>query len=266
MAIKKIDLLFVMLFLGSAFSFAQPPVAKITFPIGDNFLQHAGKLSWEAVQYYMPVYNQDRIKTGKQSRCEITFTNKKVMRIGENSIVQIKSNAKDNEEVEMSRGRAWISLFLPKGTSHLVVKTPTSVCAIRGTVYRLESDSNRTMYRCYQGELQITPMKKDRSGLADTSFAVGAGEELILIMNFEQYKKQQEKEFRNYQKQQMNEFEKFKQKDRQEFRKMVERDLADFKRMKAGVAFKKDTFDLQADAHSDWVEWNKERDRLLQEY
>ncbi|RLD14280.1 hypothetical protein DRI50_05665 [candidate division KSB1 bacterium] len=264
MAIKMMRVIGIaLLFFG--FTFAQRTVGKITFPLGDNFLQRAGDLQWNPVQYYMPVHNQDRIKTGKQSRCEVTFTNKKVMRIGENSIVQIKADDSGTEKVEMNRGRAWISLFLPKGKSHLIVKTPTSVCAIRGTVYRLESDSNQTTYRCYQGELEITPMKKDRSGLADTSIAVGAGEELILVMNFEQYKKQQEKEFQNYQKQQMDEFEQFIKKDQQEFKKMVEQDLADFRRMKAGLAFKKDKFDQQADANSDWVQWNKERDKLLQE-
>lgn len=264
MAVKVMRSLLALLVLMS-FGFAQRSVGKITFPIGDNFLQHVGDTQWNPVQYYMPVFNKDRVKTGKQSRCEITFSNKKVMRIGENSIVEIKADEAGTEKVEMSRGRAWISLFLPKGTSHLIVKTPTSVCAIRGTVYRLDSDSNKTEYRCYQGELEITPMKKDRSGLADTSIAVGPGEELILIMNFEQYKKQQEKEFRDYQKQQMNEFEQFKKKDQQDFQKMVEQDLADFKRMKAGLAFKKDQFDQQADANSDWVQWNKERDKLLQE-
>ncbi len=260
--LARISILIVLL---SSIVFGQKPVGKVTFPIGDNFVQKAGALQWNPVQYDMPVFNADRIKTGRQSRCEITFTTKKVMRIGENSIVQIKAKDSKTDEVEMSRGRAWLSLFLPKGSSHLVMRTPTSVCAIRGTVYRLESDSNRTTYRCYQGELEIRPLKKDRSAPEDTTITVGAGEELIVVLNFEQYKKQQEKEFQNYKKQQMNEFEKFKMKDQQDFQKMVQQDLADFKRMKDGVSFKKDQFDRQADANSDWVQWNMERDRLLQE-
>ncbi len=255
----------LMIFLFGVVAWAQAPIGKVTFPIGDDFLQKVNELQWSPVQYYMPIHDKDRIKTGKQSRCEITFTTKKVMRIGENSIVQIKTDDRGTEKVEMSKGRAWISLFLPKGTSNLFVKTPTSVCAIRGTVYRLESDSNKTTYRCYQGKLEITPMKKDRSGLADTSIAVDAGEELILVMNFQQYKKQQEREFQDYKKKQMNEFEQFKKKDSQDFQKMVEKDLANFKRMQQGVAFKKNQFDQKADANSDWVQWNKERDRLLQE-
>ncbi len=260
---KKIwlSLVLVLVLLGALA--AQEPLGKITFPIGKNFLQHAGDVQWQPVKYYMPILEKDRIKTGKQSRCEITFKNKKVMRIGENSIVSITRDKMGDEQVEMSRGRAWISLFL-KGIASLKVRTPTSVCAVRGTVYRLESDSNKTMYRCYEGALEITPFKKDGSGLADSSLTLKAGQELILVMNFEEYKKQQEKEFREFKQKEMDEFQEFIKRDQKEFEDMVARDLAEFKRMQ-GVAYKMSSFDVQEDANSDWVQWNKERDRLLQE-
>ncbi len=259
---KRNGILFLIFFMISGLM-AQEPLGKVTFPIGKNFLQHPGDVQWNPVKYKMPVLEKDRLKTGKQSRCEVTFRNKKVMRIGENSIVKITKDKMGGEKVEMSRGRAWISLFL-KGIASLTVKTPTSVCAVRGTVYRLESDSNKTTYRCYEGALEITPFKKDRSGLADTSLTLGAGEELILIMNFEEYKKQQEKEFKEFKQKEMEEFEQFMKKDQQEFEDMVAKDLAEFKQMQ-GVAYKAGKFDLQEDANSDWVQWNKERDRLLQE-
>ncbi|WP_456409230.1 FecR domain-containing protein [Caldithrix abyssi] len=252
----------VILFFTSV-TLAQEPLGKVTFPIGKNFLQHAGQLDWQPVKYHMPVLEKDRLKTGKQSRCEITFKNKKVMRIGENSVISITRDKMGNEQVEMSRGRAWISLFL-KGVASLVIKTPTSVCAVRGTVYRLESDSNMTRYRCYEGALEITPLKKDRSGLADTSLTLSAGQELILVMNFEEYKKQQQKEFEEFKKKDADDFEQFIKEERKAFEDMVAKDLAEFKQMQ-DVAYKMAAFDAQEDANSDWVQWNKERDRLMQE-
>lgn len=260
---KRNGFLFLILFFMISGLVAQEPLGKITFPIGENFLQHPGEVQWKPVKFKMPVLEKDRIKTGKQSRCEITFRNRKVMRIGENSIVKITKDKMGGEKVEMSRGRAWISLFL-KGVASLTVKTPTSVCAVRGTVYRLESDSNKTTYRCYEGALEITPFKKDRSGLADTSLTLGAGEELILIMNFEEYKKQQKKEFEEFKQKEQQEFEEFMKQDQKEFEDMVAKDLAEFKQMQ-GVAYKMSSFDVQEDANSDWVQWNKERDRLFQE-
>ena len=256
-------LIFLLSAVTMSVLFAQEPLGRVTFPIGENFLQHPGQVQWQAVKFKMPVLEKDRLKTGKQSRCEITFKNKKVMRIGENSIVSITRDKMGGEKVEMSRGRAWISLFL-KGIASLTVKTPTSVCAVRGTVYRLESDSNKTSYRCYEGALEITPFKKDRSALADTSLTLGPGEELILVMNFEEYKKQQEKEFREFRKNEQQEFEEFMKQDQKEFEDMVAKDLAEFKQMQ-GVAYKMSKFDPVEDANSDWVQWNKERDRLLRE-
>lgn len=143
------------------------------------------------------------------------------------------------------------------------MRTPSSVCAIRGTVYRLECDSNQTTYRCYQGELAITPFKEDGQTLADSSFDVGAGEELILVKDFEEYRKQQEKAFREFKERDMDEFERFKQQDQQQFREMVERDLAEFKKMQ-NINYRQKNFDLQEDNNSDWVQWNKERDKLIQ--
>ncbi len=252
-----------LIFIIISAAFGQEPLGKVTFPIGQNYLQHPGQVQWQKVKFQMPVLDKDRLKTGKQSRCEITFRNKKVMRIGENSIVNITRDKMGNELVEMSRGRAWISLFL-KGIAAFKIKTPTSVCAVRGTVYRLDSDSNKTTYRCYEGTLQITPFKKDRSGFVDTSLTLQAGEELILVMNFEQYKKQQKKEFEEYKNKEQEEFRKFMEKEQKEFQEMVEKDLREFKQMQ-GVAYKHAAFNLQEDANSDWVQWNKERDKLLQE-
>ncbi|NOX88958.1 MAG: hypothetical protein GXO77_08025, partial [Calditrichaeota bacterium] len=68
-----ISALIVLFFLISV-GMAQQSIGKITFPIGNNFLQQIGDVQWNPVKYYMPVRDKDRIKTGKQSRCEITFS------------------------------------------------------------------------------------------------------------------------------------------------------------------------------------------------
>ncbi len=239
-------------------------IAKVTFPIGKNFVQNKGSQQWKGVRYFMPLYNKDKIKTSKESRCEVTFQNKKVMRIGENSVVEITKDASGTEEVKMSRGLAWLSIFLPKGKSKIRVRTPSSVCSIRGTVYRLNCDSTQTTYRCYKGKIAVTPFEKDGKTLADSTFSIGAGEELILVKDFEEYKKQQEKAFQDFKKKDQDAFEEFLRKDQQQFDDMVKKDLAAFKQF-GEIAFKRSKFDEEKDAQSDWVQWNKQRDLLLQQ-
>ena len=239
-------------------------IAKVTFPIGKNFVQNQGSQQWKNLRYYMPLYNHDKIKTTKESRCEVTFQTKKVLRIGENSIVEITEDQAGEHEVKMNRGLAWLSIFLPKGKTKIRVRTPSSVCSIRGTVYRLNCDSNQTTYRCYKGQIAVTPFQKDGETLADSTINIGAGEELIVVKDFEEYKKQQEKLFQDFKQKDQDAFEEFLRKDQQQFNEMVQKDLADFKKFQ-DIAFKRAKFDEQKDAQSDWVQWNKERDQMLQE-
>ncbi len=240
------------------------PLGKVTFPLGDNFIQSRGTVKWQPVKYKMPVFEFDRIKTARQSRCEITFETKKVLRIGEKTIVEITQDDAGTHEVKLDKGSAWLSLFLPWGKSKINVKTPSSVCAVRGTVYRLEADSNHTAYRCYKGTIAVTPFKEDGKTLADSTFEVNAGEELILVMNFEEYKKQQQKQWEEFKQKEMDDFERFKQQDQQQFDEMLQKDLEDFNKVN-NISYKQQRFDFEEDQKSDWVQWNKERDRLLQE-
>lgn len=263
---KHITIIILSIILTGTIIFAQgsgEKLGKVSFSIGKYAMQKPGQSKWKTAAFInVPVHHNDKLKTEKESRCEITFDTKKVMRIGQNSIVEITKDDAGVEEVEMKKGRAWLAIFWGKGKSDIRVKTPSSVCAVRGTVYRLDCDTNHTAYRCYEGALSITPFKEDGTTLADSTFQVEAGEELILVMDFEEYKKQQEREYREFIEKDLDEFERFKMQDQQQFQDMVEKDMADFKRMN-NIDFKQSKFDREEDKKLDWVRWNNERDRLL---
>ncbi len=263
---------FSLLILVFAENNAKKAIGKISFPLGRSYVKPNGDTKWIPAKYNMAVYNQDLIQTKKESRCEIKFANKKVMRIGENTTVELKDNQSGNgEDVSITKGKAWISMFLPRGKSRLNVRTPSSVCGIRGTVYRLNTDDVKTQYRCYKGTIAVTPLNDDGS-LSNKTISVDAGEELILVMNFEEYKKQQEelfkkekdeldqgmqqmeKEMQEAMQQDMKAFEESKKEDAQAF--------ADF--VKTGkLRIKKDKFDEKEEADTDWIQWNKERDAMI---
>lgn len=237
-------------------------LGKITFYMGDIRLQPAGQVKWSNATFNTGVSQSDKVKTDKQSRCELTFTNRKVMRVGEKSIVEITKDKAGTEEVTMKKGSAWLSLFLPRGKSSFRLKTPSSVCSIRGTVYGLDSDENQTTYRCYDGTISVTPFKEDGTTPDDSTFEIRAGEELILVKNFEEYKKQQEKAIEDFKRKEMEDFEKFKQQDQQQYQDMLKKDAEDFKKIN-NMNYKRTSFDRTEDMKSDWVQWNMERDKLL---
>ena len=261
---RIVGMLFLFVIAVSVIAEKGNSIGKVTFPIGKTYIQSKGSVKWNKVRYYMPVYERDKIKTGKNARCEVTLQTKKVMRIGENSVSEVTMGKDGAHEVKISRGLAWLSIFLPKGKTKLRVRTPSAVCAIRGTVYRLQADSAQTTYRCYKGTIKVTPFKKDGQTPTDSSFAISAGEELVVVSDFEAYKKQQEKEYQDFQKSDEEEFQKFMEQDQKEFNDQVQADLKAFKAMQ-GIHFKQSKFDQEKDAQSDWVQWNKERDKLLNE-
>ncbi len=240
---------------------AKKSIGKISFPLGRSYVQSTGGSKWTPAKYNMPVYDKDKIQTKKESRCEIKYSNKKVMRIGENTIVELKDNQSGSgEDVKINKGRAWISMFLPKGKGRLNVRTPSSVCGIRGTVYRVNCDDVKTQYRCYKGTLAITPLKDDGT-LSEKTLSVDAGEELILVMNFEEYKKQQEKELQDFIDNDTKAYEEFMKKDKEELEK-AKNEFEDFKKMD-NLHIKQSKFDQKEEANSDWVQWNKERDSMI---
>jgi hypothetical protein len=140
------------------------------------------------------------------------------------------------------------------------VRTPSSVCGIRGTVYRINCDSIKTQYRCYKGTIAVTPIKEDGT-LSDKTIPIDAGEELILVMNFEEYKKQQEKEIKEFMDNEQKAFEEFLKQDKEAFEK-EKNAFEEFKKMD-NLHVKQAKFDMQAEANSDWVQWNKERDNMI---
>jgi len=239
-------------------------LGKINFFLGSNYVKSTQTERWQPAKFNMQVFEFDRVKTEKESRSEIEFQKGKVLRIGENSEVEITRDKAGFEQVNMKSGSGWISMFLPKGASQIFVRTPSSVCGIRGTVYRLDADQNHTAYRCYQGTIEVTPFEKDGKTLSDSTFKIDAGEELILVMNFEEYRKQQEKAIKDYMDQDQEDFEDFMKQDQEDFEEQQRKDAEEFQRVN-NMFVKQNRFDPASENNSSWVRWNQERDRQLQE-
>ena len=61
----------------------------------------------------------------------------------------------------------------------------------------------------------------------------------------------------------MDDFKKFQQQDKKQYDDMQKKDEEDFKKVN-DMNYKKTTFNRDEDMQSDWVQWNLERDKLLQ--
>ena len=221
-------------------------IGKVSFPLNRVFVIPAGSSRLQIARFNMPLYQGDKIETKRESRCEITFNNGDVIRIDENSIYTVEAfSQKDSTsatESSLSIGRIWANIRkLFSDDAYFKVKSPSAVIAVRGTIYRVDADKDHsTQVRVYEGEVSVEPAGSlggvksapgkhsiGRPGQIQPPQQIQPPKEVSVEKWMEIIKAQQQIT------------------------------------VKADGSFETETFDIDADADLDWVEWNKRRDRML---
>ncbi len=224
-----------------SFSPEQPSVGKVSFPLGNVLVLSKGETRFRKATFNMPVKNEDKVETKKQSRCEITFNDGSIIRIDEQSIYTIEKATitDDKKEVEssLSIGKLWANLKkLIRGKDSWKLKSPAAVVAVRGTVYRMNAGADSsTQVLVYDGQVDVRPATfgAGQSGLGaapgpprqiQAPTQVAGPTQVSMRQWFEIIKAQQQ---------------------------IV---------VRPDGSYAKSDFNLQEDEKLDWVQWNKKRD------
>lgn len=105
----------------------------------------------------------DSIRTGGLSSADILMGDIGIIRIYENTLVQIKTlidPVSGDTKIDMTHGKLYSTLGkLSKGSFQ--VKTPTSVASIRGTSFRITADQNDSRLDVMDGKVQINPVQNN---------------------------------------------------------------------------------------------------------
>lgn len=137
------------------------PVGRINFILGDKQdvkVHHPGFRNWLSPRLYSPVYDGDRLQTQSESRCEIKMKEKGTIRIGENADFTLKPPEPGKKRSSILRkGRLWASVKGLFSRSRFQIRTPTAVCSVRGTIYRIDTDSS-TKVLVYDGSVDVGPL------------------------------------------------------------------------------------------------------------
>jgi hypothetical protein len=115
---------------------------------------------------------EDDIKVAEQSRLEIRFPDGTVMRLGENSqlkMSEVSYNAKTEGKtlrVNLSIGKVWAKVKkLITQDSSVVVETSNAVAGVRGTVYRVNvEDDKSALVKVYDGSVYVASPPKEMEG------------------------------------------------------------------------------------------------------
>ena len=158
---KKILCFAIFVFLsGTALTSGRASeVGTLTFLVGEAFVKRGGQ-DWSKAEFDMALYTGDKIKTGADSRCELTLITGSVIRMDEHTVQDLEKICLDEKAKEVSlfagAGRLWLNArkMVSKHDS-FKVRTDKTVCAIRGT--RLGLDTNKSISRIavYEGEVEV---------------------------------------------------------------------------------------------------------------
>ena len=146
-----------------SFKIEEPVVGKISFPLGNVLLLSKGATRYQKAYLNMPLRNGDKIETKKTARCEITFNDKSVVRIDEQTIYTIEKVEIWVEKKEVSTflffGKLWANVKkLIAGKDSWRLKSPSAVVAVRGTVYRMNAGADSSsQVLVYEGNVAVSP-------------------------------------------------------------------------------------------------------------
>jgi hypothetical protein len=220
-------------------------VGRITFMLGgaDQIqVQHKDDSLWNAAKLNNPVYEGDIVKTSQECRCEVRLNDGGIVRIGEKSVFQFTSAAlqkNQNAKSELKQGQVWANLSHRKSKQKgFQIKTPTAVCAVRGTIYRIDADTS-TACLVYDGAVDVgptsfwgQPIKRTGKSLEPQQvprprqvpgpYQVSLDEWIQIVKGF-----------------QIN--------------------------VRADGKYEKKKFDEKKDAQLEWVQWNQDLDKAVQE-
>jgi hypothetical protein len=137
--------------------------AFITYLDGDVKISRRGTSDWQPARTNQELFEGDQIRVNKNSVAELITEKNSVIRLSENSALEITKLEKDPEqEKETSRfslslGRLWnrVRKFL-SSKSEYTVCTPTALSGVRGTVYSIDILSNNdTRFKTYSGSINV---------------------------------------------------------------------------------------------------------------
>ena len=136
-------------------------------------LMKAGQEAWRPALKGRPVTEGDRIKTGAKAWCEILFKDGSFIRMEERSDAAAETLKSSAEERVFSfsflKGKAlWMAAKLKgKIVSRFSVRTPTVVCAVRGTDFSmLVSTAGQTTIGLFDGIVALSGGGLDKELLA----------------------------------------------------------------------------------------------------
>ncbi|PKM98989.1 MAG: hypothetical protein CVU79_00275 [Elusimicrobia bacterium HGW-Elusimicrobia-3] len=135
--------------------------AKLFTAKGTVEYQKAGTTEWKAVKAPYMLEMGDQIKTGRKSKAEIYIKYGAKVRLGADTQFVLTKVSAEANAVDVLRGKmyAWVRKFKGRG---FAVRTPTAVCAVRGTTFGVEvAPGGQSVWDLFDGLVEIADSRNN---------------------------------------------------------------------------------------------------------
>lgn len=119
-------------------------------------VQENQKPGWISAKVPQTVNSGDQVETGKKSQADLLFEDASKIHLGAQSTFLLEKM--DPGELSLFLGIGKLDAWIRKAAGqNVIIKTPTAVAALRGTVLSVEVDKKgRTLVHLYQGAVEMT--------------------------------------------------------------------------------------------------------------
>ena len=169
---KALFLIAFLLFCGLSPAEAKRPVtldigkgsATVSFLKGFAEILDLGKGPWVSLKLNDALEDGDQVRTKEGAQMELRLADNSRLRFSGNSefkIVRMEVGGPSTPRdvnVHVALGKAWASVSKTVGTKgNFAVSTDTAVAGVRGTVYRMDVEPDRSsLVRVYDGTVHVT--------------------------------------------------------------------------------------------------------------
>lgn len=138
------------------------PSAVVIFKSGKAQFARAQESAWKEVFIKLGLYSEDQVRTGALSSVHLQLSNMTILRLQPESYIIVNKVDKNAKETifTLQQGRLQAQVENMKKTGgHLMVRTPTSVAAVRGTIFELNTTEAESGLACFEGQVDVSAQK-----------------------------------------------------------------------------------------------------------
>jgi len=142
------------------------PSASVTFVSGKVYRSKIKKGPWKKLYAKSVVRRNEYIKTGKESRLEITLKDKSLLRISSDSMIKLTQMYIPNNEIKSAKkvgvkifiGKLWSKVkSMSNKKSKFQITTENAVAGVRGTTFRVDvNKDNSGLVKVYTGAVAVS--------------------------------------------------------------------------------------------------------------